>query len=63
MKANQRKRYGATKESRSEQERFDPTEIILYLRKNGDYIRSGLGGRSVLVVRQAGRQADKNFLV
>ena len=61
MKANQRKRYGAVKESRSEQEKFNPTEIIFYLRKNGGYIRSGLGGRSVLVVRQAGRQT-KIFL-
>ena len=51
------------KESRSQQEKFNPTEIIFYLRKNGGYICSGSGGRSVLVVRQAGWQADENFFV
>ena len=47
------------KESTSEQQRFDRTEITYSLRKNGGYICSNLGGRSVLVVRQAGLQAGR----
>ena len=50
------KHHGAAKESTSEQQRFDYTEITFSLRKNGGYIHSSLGGRSVLVVRQAGWQ-------
>ena len=50
-----KKHHGTVKESTSEQQRFDWTEITFYLRKNGGYIHSSLGGRSVLVVRQAGR--------
>ena len=63
MKVDRTKRHGAAKESRSELERFEPTEIIFSVRKNGGSIRGGLGGRSVLVVRQAGRQADENLVV
>ena len=48
------------KELISEHQRFDHTETLFSLRKNGGYvyIRSSLGGSymSVLVVRQAGRQ-------
>ena len=50
------KHYGAVKESTSEQQRFDRTKITFSLRKNGGYIHSSLSGRSVLVVRQAGRR-------
>ena len=65
--SRQTKHHGAVKESRSELERFERTEIIFSVRKNGGSIRGGLGGRSVLVVRQAGRQAgwlaDENLVV
>ena len=47
------------KESISQQQRFDQTEITFSLRKNGGYICSSLGGRSVLVVRQV----DEKFIV
>ena len=60
--SRQTKHHGAVKESRSELERFERTEIIFSVRKNGGSIRGGLGGRSVLVVRQAGRQT-KNLVV
>ena len=56
------KHHGAVKELTSEHQRFDRTEILFYLRKNGGYIHNSLGGRSVLVVRQAGRSADKNLI-
>ena len=46
------KHHRAEKECTLEQQRFDQTEITFSIRKNGGYIRSGLGGRSVLVVRQ-----------
>ena len=35
------------------QERFRQTEITIIPRKNGTYKPSGLGGRSILVVRLA----------
>ena len=61
------KRHGAAKESTSEQQRFDRTEITFSLRKNGGYIRSSLGSRSVLVVWKAGWLAgwlaDENLVV
>ena len=50
------KHHGAAKESTLKQQRFDWTEIPFSLRKNGGYICSSLGGRSVLVIRQADRQ-------
>ena len=53
------KHHGAVKELTSEHQRFDWTEILYSLRKNGGYIRSSLGGRSVLVVRQAGWQVGR----
>ena len=46
------KHYGTVKELTSEHQRFDQTEILSSLRKNGGYIHSDLGSRSVLVVRQ-----------
>ena len=49
------KHHGAVQELTSEQQWFDWTEIRFSLRKNG--------GRSVLVVRQAGRLADENIIV
>ena len=48
------KHHGAVKELTSEQQRFDRTEITFSLRKNGGYMRSSLGGRSILVVRLSG---------
>ena len=36
--------------------------MLFSLRKNGGYIHSNLGGRSVLVVRKAGRLAEKNLM-
>ena len=35
--------------------KFELTKIIFSLRKNGGYISSSWGGRSVLVIRQASR--------
>ena len=58
------KHHGAVKELTLEHQRFDQTEIFFPLRKNGGYIRSSLGSRSVLVVRQAGRRKShclRNF--
>ena len=37
-------------------------EIAFTLRKNGDYMCSGLGSRSFPMDRQAGWQADENLL-
>ena len=51
----------AVQELTSEQQRFDQTEIIFSLRKNGGYVHSSLGGRFILVVRQAGRLAGSLF--
>ena len=57
------KHHGAVKELTSENQRFDWTEIILFSpRKNGGYIHSSLGSRSVLVVRLA-RPVDKNLVI
>ena len=52
----------AVQELTSEQQRLDQTEIIFSLRKNGGYIHSSLGDRSVLVVRQAGKLAGSLFV-
>ena len=49
------------KESTSQQQRFSQIEIAFSLRKNGGYIRSSLGGRSVLVVRQTKFLLFKNL--
>ena len=48
------KHHGTVQELTSEQQRFSRTEITFLLKMNGGYIRSGLGSRSVLVVRLAG---------
>ena len=53
------KHLEATKESISEQQKFDRTEITFTLRKNEGYICSSLGGRAVLV---ACRLADENLV-
>ena len=37
--------------------------VLFSLRKNGDYIHSSLGSRSIVVVRQAGWLADENLVV
>ena len=50
---------GAEQESLSEQKRFVQMEITL---KNRGYMPSGVGIRLIHVVRQAGRQADKNLV-
>ena len=58
------KHHGAAKESTLEQQEFDRTKITFFLRKNGGYICSSLGGRFVLVVRQAGKRKSyclRNF--
>ena len=47
-KSNQ---HSAKQESLLEQERFVQTETTFILRKNGDYMPSGFGGRSSPVVR------------
>ena len=39
------KHHGAVKELTWEHQRFDRTEILFSLRKNGGYTRSSLGGR------------------
>ena len=44
-------------ENATKQERFARTEVNSNLRKNESCVTSGLGGRSVVVFRQAGRQA------
>ena len=36
-------------------------EMNFALGKNGGYIPSSLGGRSISVGRQSGRQVDENF--
>ena len=53
------KHHGAVQELTSEQQRFSWTEVMFSLRKNGGYICSSLGGKSVLVVWQA----DENLIV
>ena len=46
------------------QERFVWTEINFVLGKNGGYIPSSLGGRSISVGRQqAGSESDKLFAI
>ena len=57
------KHRGTVKELTLEHQRLDRTEILFSLRKNGGYIHSSLGGRSILVVRQAGRPGDENLVV
>ena len=57
------KHHGAVKELTLEHQRFDRTKILFSVRKNGGYIHCSLDGRSVLVVRQAGRPADENLVV
>ena len=57
------KQHGAVKELTSEHQRFNWTEILYSLRKNGGYIRSSLGGRFVLVVRQTGWLSDEKLIV
>ena len=39
------------------------TEINFVLGKNEGHMASNLGGRSIVVVRKAGRQADKMIAV
>ena len=53
------KHHSAVKELTLEHQRFDRIEILFFLRKNGGYIHSSLGGRSVFVVTQAGRQKSR----
>ena len=48
-----------TKVNTTKQERFMQTEIDFILGKNGGYMPSNLGCRSIVVVRQA----DKNLAV
>ena len=48
-------------ENATKQERFAWTEVNFNLRKNGSCVTSGLGGRSVVVFRQAGSCSLQNF--
>ena len=41
------------------QKRLLCTEMNFVLGKNGDYMPVSLGGRSIVAVRQVGRQADE----
>ena len=52
------KHHSAVKELTPEQQRFNQTQLLFSLIKNGGYVHSNLGTRSVLVIRLADWLAD-----
>ena len=52
----QKTRVNATKTRKVRAARFVRTEINFVLGKNGGHTPSSLGGRSIVVIRQAGRR-------